>query len=150
MNRAALFFLLLTMCVSSFIVGAEKGYRTAASHNDVSGDWLGYTACDKWNRPAGWLNVNVHGTEDEDGTVEHERRHVEQLSRGPNCYLAQFWLGMNQLHYEAEAFCEDVKVDIARGIERDSAMSKYANWLRFYPATPISLDSAITRLKEFC
>lgn len=116
---------------------------------------LGYSYCYGVGTPAGWLNVNVYGTQDELGTVLHERKHMEQVKRIGLCNLYNAWIEIpeNRIESEAEAFCEEVRLEqkYPFNLSREAAIAKYARWMsNGYPQFRMTPDSAAVRLGKYC
>lgn len=95
---------------------------------------LGVTECTPQG-PIAWVNIDVLGTPDEKGTIEHERVHVQQIRRFANCAEFESWYLANRLQAEAEAFCAEVYDDVRK--ERrtyQAAIERYGRWLAGYEA----------------
>lgn len=108
---------------------------------------LGLTLCDD-DQPIALINVNAIGTAEERGTIAHEKRHIAQASRFPNCQMWEAWYNSHVAEAEAEAFCADAK---AGNEPKSVEIEKYASWL----ASPvyhlhISTDSARTLINGYC
>lgn len=81
----------------------------------------------------------------------HERKHVEQMARFSSCIEADLWYDLNSTRVEAEAFCAMAEADVLHnGIQMDSAVAKYANWLSRAYGAGIAVDSASLLIREFC
>jgi hypothetical protein len=92
-----------------------------------------YTRRDGVPYPVAWINADVLKGPDEEGTVAHERKHSEQVRRFPNCGSFQMWYQSNMADAEAEAFCEEIRVDVKENYRtRDEAFKRYGRWLAGY------------------
>jgi hypothetical protein len=135
-------------------LGTMKLVRSVMDQSLPSNDSMGFTYCNN-NQAVAWINVSVLGTVDEEGTIAHERKHMEQINRfDARCEIFEVWFIANRLEAEAEAFCEDVKIemrpDFLYPLEREEAIEKYAKWLRTYRDPPLDKKDAIKLLEKFC
>lgn len=109
---------------------------------------LGLTECTN-SGALGWVNVDVLGTRDEKGTVAHERKHMEQIRRFPDCAAFNVWYRANTAEAEAEAFCEEIKTDTQNEyLTRDGAIARYGRWLAGYDVgmTPMQAEALLRRI----
>jgi hypothetical protein len=134
-------------------VGTFAVVRTAVKNATPDNDTMGVTYCVN-DEPIAFINLRVLGTIDEKSTIAHERKHVEQIMRFDNCILFEAWFLRHEIEAEAEAFCEDIKVETSptfpERITRMKAINKYAEWLRTYKSPPITTQAAIQAIEKFC
>lgn len=105
------------------------------------------------DQPVGWVNIKLIGTPDEVGTIAHERMHGQQMLRQGTCERYSVWLATHRAEAEAEAFCEEVKIESAPPftMSRGGAKLKYGAWLaRAYPQFGLNIADAIQLLNKFC
>jgi hypothetical protein len=116
-------------------------------------DYLGFTVCER-GRTSFFINGRTLGTKDEKGTILHEQKHMEQIARlGNNCMLWEKYRELHGADTEAEAFCEEVKLEQGEpwNLSRMAALTKYARWLAVcYPQYKLTHDTAIPLLEKYC
>ena len=100
--------------------------------------------------PVSWLNLDLVGTVEFDGTVAHERKHVEQILRFDSCRSFEAWYLTSQADAEIEAYCEQIKVDTRRGATRDASILRYARWLSFYEHVQQNTAEIIGMMQKAC
>lgn len=111
--------------------------------------WLGFTTCTD-GQSASWINTRIVGTPNEVTTIAHEKKHIEQQARFPNCEIAIAAYHAAVILFEAEAFCEEVKIEQnpPYSLSYDEAKNKYIRWLS--GGYGFSADSASKTISRFC
>ena len=111
---------------------------------------LGFVSCE--GKPVIYLNANILNTPDEALTLAHEKKHVEQYRRYKSCEEADIAYMRDRINFEAEAFCEEVKMEQLPpyNATEQFARYKYASWLASGGYGPITLDSAYKAIGRYC